>query len=282
VNHRALQRTLFRMQHDPTFAERVQNGTPAACATTGLAVAELALLQSLDPAALSADRGGKRRQQFLRNVSSEFKRCVALGPLGDGDSTWIEAFPTSDVFHRAVASGSPLPRAFGAFATRCTAGEAVARFRSLVTLEVAMARARREPAARPAPKPERVALSPWAHCIEVPAGTHALAGALAELLEHGASKEAIAACGRDPGADPVGAGREVLLLVAPPDPPRPGSLRQLRVEPLAPLLAKFLRAHHEPLPRSAWARFAREHGLDRVAVEAVAADFLRDAILLEA
>lgn len=276
MNHRALQRTLFRMQHDPCFADRVLRGEPAACATVGLEADELALLRGLDRAALSADRGGRRAKQFLRNVTSEFPRCVGLGPLGDGDPSWIEAFPGAPEFHRAVAAGTSLPRAFAAFACR-RAAEAVTSFGSLVTLEAAMARARRERVVRAAPKPGSIALSPWAQLVELPAGTHALASALTGLLEHRAGREAIVAYAR--GLDRELQGNEVVLLAAQVDPPRPGSLRELRVELLPPLLAEFLRAHSESFPRSEWARFAREHDVDRAAVEGVALEFLQDGVL---
>ena len=269
------------MQHDPGFAAAIRRAEPRACATTALGAVELSWVQGLDPAAVAADRGGKRTRQFLRNVSSELPRCVALGPRGDGDPTWIDGFPASPEFHRAVAAATSLPEAFAAFADRHAAAIAAASFRALVGFEAEMVRARRRPVDRLRPGPDRVVLSPWARTVELPVGTHALASALTTLLQRGAGSEALAACGRDGGLRGAEAACEVVLLAAAAEQPRPGALRELRVEPLAPLLAQFLAAHETPLPRAKWSQFASERDLDAAEVEAVAADFLREGVLVQ-
>ncbi|HSJ98614.1 MAG TPA: hypothetical protein VLC53_16180, partial [Myxococcota bacterium] len=143
MDHRRLQRALFRMQHDPTFAGRVRAGDPEASASTGLGSAELAWLRAADPIALAADREGRRAAQLLRNAASEFRLSLALGPAGDGDQAWLAGFPRSSHFHRAVSAGTPLPLALATWAEQLAAGAPCAAFRALLALEAAMARARR-------------------------------------------------------------------------------------------------------------------------------------------
>ncbi len=282
MNHRGLQRALFRMLHDPSFAARVRAGEAQALASLGLVDTELRQLRGLDAVALSADRDGKRLTQFLRNVTSEFGRSVALGPRGDGASDWIITFASSPHLHRAVAEDRSLPRAFAAFAAEQAApgGGPMASFRATLALETAMVEARRQPVARLPPGPGEVVLSPWTRLLELAAGSFALASALTELQQRGAAPADWAACARDKAPDPRPAVRETLLLAAAPEPPRPGAQRELRVEPATPLVAAFLRAHERPSAPSAWRSFALCHDLAVDEVEAVAFDFAREGVLL--
>jgi hypothetical protein len=269
MDHRRLQRALFRMQHDPAFAERVRAGDAAAAASTGLGERELAWLRDADPIAMAADREGRRSAQLLRNVASELRLASTVGPAADGDRAWLAGFPRSPGFHRAVSEGAALPLACAAWAEALAAHAPSALFRALVTLEAAMMRARRQARPPPAAVPAGAVLRvPGARLVELPAGTHAAAVALEQ------------------GAEPAGlavdeARREVLLIAADAAADaRFGRLRPLRVEPLPALVAELLRCAERPLDRAARAAFAALHELVPEQVEAVVAEYVADGVLL--
>jgi hypothetical protein len=215
VNHRAVQRALFRMQLDPGFAPGPEDG---------LGPEELALLRAADPVALSADRDGRRRAQFLRNVSEEFALSCAAGVAAD-------AFTRSPEFHEAVRGDRSLPLAFGRYAERCSASAALEQ-RALVALEQAMARARRELRAARKPGPGEVALAPWAWLVRVPAGTLELAARVRRTLD------------RPGDAD------ETVLVTAERE-AAPFRLRAVEAELVSPALAELLASLVEPRPRAA-------------------------------
>jgi hypothetical protein len=267
TDHRGLQRALFRMQHDPGFAGRVRAGDAAASASTGLGVAELDWLRAADPAALAADRDGRRTRQLLRNVSSELRLAAALGPAGDGDAGWIGAFPRSGSFHDAVAAGDPLPLAFAAFAEREAESASSALFRALVALEAFLVRVRRAAIApAEAPAPGAVVRAPSAHLLVLPAGTHAVAAALTAGAGAGALRGA--------------ATETVLVAVDVSRASRFGRLRALRVEPLSDLVAAFLARAAKPFDRAARAAFAADHGVEPGDVETVADEYVEEGVLL--
>ena len=238
MNHRAVQRALFRMQLDPGFAARLRAGESDA----GLGPGELALLRKADPAALSADRGGRRRSQFLRNVSEEFARSCAAGVPADG-------FTSSPEFHAAVARDTSLPLAFGRYAERCCANGSPGR-RALVGLERALARARRELRAACAPAPGEIALAPWAWLVSLPAGTLDLAAG---------GRNALAADGE-----------ETVLVLATPN-SVPFRLRDVEAELLSPDLARLLASLERPRPR---------HELGE-GTDEIVAELLGDGVLVE-
>ena len=216
MNHRAVQRALFRMQLDPGFAARLRAGGAA----PGLGAAELALLRGADAAGLSADRDRRRRGQFLRNVSGEFARSCAAGVSA-------EAFTSSPEFHAAVAGDASLPLAFGSYAARCSASGSRAQ-RALVALERALARARRELRAEVAPGPGELMLAPRAWLVTLPAGTLELAaGARAALAP---------------------AGEETVLVLGARE-RAPFRLREVEAELVSPDLARLLESLERPRSR---------------------------------
>lgn len=263
---RKLQRSLVRMQHDARFAARLRGGDAAALASTGLPREALDRLRALDPAAVAADRDGKRASQLLRNVASEFRACAAIGPAGDGDARWIDAFPESDCFHAAIRADTSLPLAFARFAETHAASSASDLFRALVALDVAMVRARRDAAERPAPAPGTVALAAGVSIVALPAGTHAAAAALAS----GKAFDRLA----------VDAAAHDSVLIARLGASHFGRLPELRVEPLAPAVASFLEAARQPLDGAALARFASDHELDPADLGTVVDDFIADGVLV--
>jgi uncharacterized protein (UPF0276 family) len=265
---RNIQRALVRMQHDAGFAAQVARGDAAAIASAQLDAAGTAWLRALDPLAVAADRDGRRAAQLVRNVTSEFRLCAAIGPVGDGDA-WTQAFPRSAFFHAAISHDTSLPLAFAAFAETHAAANAMPLFAALVALEAAMARARRETVVASPPPPGTLRLSSAARLVDVAAGTFAAAARLGEKP--------------DPGAPPAVATveREAILIVADlAADARFGRLRPLRVEPLAELVAAFLRHAQRPLDAAACAAFAREHDIADADLAAVVDDYVADGVLL--
>jgi hypothetical protein len=256
------------MQQDPGFAARIRAGDGEACASTRLGEQELGWLRAADPAAVAADREGRRAAQLVRHVASELRLAAAVGPAADGDPSWIGGFPRSTFFHEAAASaGGSLPLAFAAFAEQVAESAPSALFRALVALESFLVRARRaeiEPVEKP--PAGAVVRAAGAHLLVLPAGTHAAAealsaGAPAEALHPGATETVLVA---------VGAGGE----------PRLGRLPALRVEPLPEPVAAFLARAAKPFDRAARAAFAADHGLDPRDVEAVADEYADEGVLV--
>jgi hypothetical protein len=255
VNHRAVQRALFRMQLDPGFAARLRAGESEA----QLGAAELALLRAADPVALSADRDLRRLGQFLRNVSEEFALSRAAGVPAEG-------FPRSPEFHEAVQFDRTLPLAFGRYAERCSASGSPGA-RALAALECALARARRELRAATSPGRDERALAPWAWLLGLPSGTLDLAVRLREALERGAPLPAIGA---------LGEGEEVVLIVAERE-AVPFRLRDVQAEPLSPDLARLLDAAQKP---RTLAQLAIACGEPESDVAEIAAELVADGVLV--
>ncbi|HXZ84899.1 MAG TPA: hypothetical protein VEI82_05365 [Myxococcota bacterium] len=265
MNHRAVQRALFRMQLDPRFAERVAAREPEAVRSAGLGPDELALLAGADRIALSADREGRRRAQFLRNVAGEFALSLAAAARAE----LVDEFPASPEFHAAVTAGDSLPLAFARHLAARTA-QAPALVRALVSLEVALARLRRAVGAAPELAPGEVARAPWVELLAVPAGTLAAAAALRSALDRGAT----------PGRVDVSAtALETLLLRRTPE-PAPFRLPAVELEALSPALADLLARAAKPLGRAARADYARAVEIAPAELEQVVAGLVADRVLL--
>ncbi len=250
MDHRRLQRALFRMQLDPGFAARLRVGD--AEAARGLAKPELELLLDADARAVSADRDGRRAAQFLANVASEFPLSCAAGLSVDG-------FTSSAEFHDAVCADASLLLALARYASR-RSGELTPAVRALVALEAALVRARRELRRVRAPGAGEVALAPWAWAVTLPEGTLALATDMHAALDRGAALPAFA----------ISPARgEILLLRAEPE-PKAFRLRAVEVEALSPALGALLLDLHEPRVRSELNRDADE----------VVAELLADRVLV--
>ncbi len=274
MNHRRLQRALFRMQHDPGFAERLRAAEPEAVASTGLGPAERACLAAADPAGIAADRDGKRAAQLLSNVSSEFPLSTRGLERDGGRAAWTSAFPASREFHHAVSHDESLPLAFAAFAEREAARRGGTVLAGLVALEAAMARARRGARATPDPGPGEVVLAGTAHLLSVPSGLFAFATGLRVALDRAGAPPP-----RPPAALESVREREDLLVAAGAR-PRAFGLRPVRVEPLAPLPAAFLRRARAPLPAAARRAFAAEHDVDFDELASVVKEWCVEGILI--
>lgn len=184
VDHRKLQRTLFRMMLDPTVSP------------------DHPWLRDVDRTALSADHGDRRRKQLLGNVALEFVHTVRTAP------PFLDGFVSSPELHAALDSDAPLPLAFAAWAARVLPE---GPWTALLALETAMAVARRTESHRPAAPLDR---SPGTWVVTLPEGTVALADALQTGQEPpfaGTGLETVVIL----GTGPLGPGRTVTVEVVP-------------------------------------------------------------------
>jgi hypothetical protein len=249
IDHRRLQRALFRLQLDPGWAPGDELGP-----------AERALLAAAHPAGLSADPGGRRRAQFLRNVTSEFPLALAVTQ----DAALAERFTASREFHEAVASDSSLPLAFAAHL-------AAAEPSPLAALEAALARARRARRAPPTLASGEVALAPWVELLELPAGSLAAAERVRAALDAGEPTPI--------GVEITGAGSEALLLRREPEPP-PFRLASVEIERLSPALAGLLARSARPLSPESCALEARAAGLTLEELQEIIDGLVAERILI--
>ncbi len=257
MDHRRVQRALFRMQLDAGFQSRLRNGDPSA--TRGLSGAELRVLCGLDESAVRADPGGGREKQFLSNVTSEFpisrvlvrERCF-LGDVEFGD---------------AVRDDRSLPLAFARFAQREARSQRSGSARALVDLECALARARRELRTQGRPRSGELVLAPWVWLESAPEGTLALAARIRESIGAGADWPEL---GQEPSAS------ETLLIRSAP-PARPLGLREVEVEHLSPALARLLQAALESATRDALAAVS---STPRAELDPVLDELIADRVLV--
>ncbi|MCB9830868.1 MAG: hypothetical protein H6807_00205 [Planctomycetes bacterium] len=267
MNHRLLQRTLFRMFFDPLLRGRVLAGERAV--EPGLTEAEFALLARLDPLALAADPGDARRRQLLGNLLTEFPLTAAFAPDAWRKRGLPEAFPTSSYFHDALGDDRPLPLAFADFLLdRFGDGDGLAR--DFLRLEVAMARCRRDPGARPVLVDDQVQLAPGRALHPAPDG----------LAETASAARAAMARGEAPtGPRRFGAATGRLLLVR-QEPANPWALPEVTIEELSPAVAGLLERALRPLDRAARRRYAEGLGADAGTVESFVAELVAEGVLI--
>lgn len=267
--HRELQRTLFRMQADASFARAIFAAEPDALATTGLAADDLALLTAVDPRAVRADPGGKRRAQIAGNATSEYLLTLAVAARDGGD--FLNAFLAAPEFHAALAANGRLPLAFGDFAARYAQERADAPLAALVALEHGMASLRR--AARrpgPAPKTGDMRLSAAARTLELPSGTLAWSVALRAALDAGRAATL---------AELSAAATETVLLHL-PEGAELHRLADVRLELLEPPADALMRRAANPLSPEERAAFARAHGAEPADLEAFLTPFIDEGVLV--
>ncbi|HKC51446.1 MAG TPA: hypothetical protein VKF60_11685 [Myxococcota bacterium] len=266
MDHRRVQRALFRMQLDPRFAERLRARESEAVASAALGAEELALVAGADPAGVSADRDGKRRAQFLRNVTSEFALSLAVA----AEPGLVEAFPESREFHGAVARDASLPLAFARWLEK-RAARATALLRALCTLESALAAARRSRRPGPSLVAGEVALAPWAELVRVAEGTLDAAARVRAALDRGEPTPI--------GVAVSSAELETLLLQRAPE-PEPFRLPEVAVELLSPELAALLARAAKPLDPAALAVHGRGAGVSQADLAEVVAGLVAARILI--
>ncbi len=242
VDTRGLQRTLFRMLLDPTFAAAVRE-----CGS-GLGPREDAWLRGLDPDLLAADAGGRRRDQLLGNVALEFLRTVRAAP------PFHEDFVGAPELHAALAHDRPLALAFAAFADRVLPE---GPWRAVLSLDTALAEARRLP---PAERGPGLQLSPRARVVTLPHGTLAAAQALQV----------------DEDPPTVGPGTEEVLVLARPSAPHREV--DVHVEVLPDAIAELLRSL--PLDAQGLRAFGARHDADDAEVAGLLDGLCTDGVVV--
>lgn len=268
MNHRAVQRTLFRMLLDEDFRARVLDGGEL----EGFDRRERSLLESASPACLSADRGGKRRGQILGNLVGEYVLSFAVSPASAERRGFPAAFFTTDLFHDAVMRDRRLPLAFAEYIESVAEREGDAAFSSFVALEAAMARARRGLRGDVSPGESEIVIAPGVELVELPGGTVALAERMRAALDAGE---------RPPSVDALGGGsdREVAMAVGRPA-ANPRALADVAVEVLTPAVATVLAAAARcPQGVGDRAALAIELGAEPAALEEFVDSLVQDGVV---
>ncbi|MEZ6197005.1 MAG: hypothetical protein R3F20_14960 [Planctomycetota bacterium] len=264
MNHRRVQRALFSMLHDEHFASALRRGED--WAREGLSEDEWRLLAAADPAAITADRDGRRRTQAMGNVLKEFLLSASAADaagraLGAG-------FLSSRGFHRAVREDGSIPLAFLAFAEEQAREWGDDGVTTLLAVEGALARERRARRARPTPGPREIVLAPEAGTAVVPAGAAAFAESWRARLD-----------GAELVPSPRPAGEETLLIVTRPTAGGFGA-PEVTVETLGELAAPLFRLAREPVGPQGRRRYAEERGATLDELDAFLDDFVTEGVLL--
>jgi hypothetical protein len=269
MDHRRLQRTLFRMHLDAGFAGAIRRGDGAACASTGLEADDLRLLRDADAAGIAADKNGRRRMQVAGNVAAEFLLAVALGAEGRGGSALVDGFFASPEFHDAVVHDESFALAFARYLERIALTVKQPMFAAFVALEAAMARVRRERGDAPRLAPDEVVRRPSARLVPLPEGTLDHASRLRAALDRGETLP--------PPPPRVARDRATVLVAAAPSVPH--RLPDVKVEALSPVVASFLERASKPMLRAARDAFARECEATPAELDEMVAEFVRDGVL---
>ena len=143
IDHRSLQKTLFRMALDPAFSAAVFRGDVKARASTGLGAREMELLMAVDARAIAADKGARRRGQILGNLTMEYRGTLLAATLLGFKDDLAELFLSSGEFHTAVREGKRLPIVFGSYLRLRAMKLRSPLLREIAGLEAAMATLRR-------------------------------------------------------------------------------------------------------------------------------------------
>jgi hypothetical protein len=297
----SLYRVMVRMLFDPDFARAVYAEGDAALVGVALTAEEHGWLVAGDRRAYRTDT--MRRARALAGLMEEFPTASAFvlrrGREGAvrPERELLDAFFSSERFHRCVQDGGSMVFAFAAYLA-LPAHEGVAadpRVAPLVALESAIAELRRtgppvEQAAR-ARSPHdrraggRLALAGWARLVRLPAGTHELHRRVGKaLVAH--ERELLASLLDARWSLPVlldldADADEHLLVERPPEPGRSWAETEVRYAPVTAELAGLLETAAGGAGRAELAARARELGA-AVGEETSILDGLRDEGLLVA
>jgi hypothetical protein len=270
IRPRAVQRALFRMQHDPGFAARLRDREHEAVSSADLSEDELSLLLEASAAAIGADAGGRRLAQFLRNVSSE--HALTLARAASVAPEMLASFPASESFHRAIHEDLRLPIAFAEHAAAVAAASGDALLVALASIERAMARARRDGFAHGRGS-GRFALSPRATILAVPAGSLQAAATLREALD--ASGDVPVDLRVEPSTT-----EHVLVLGAPRESAH--RLAEATLELLSPLAGALLMLVRDGGDDDALAAFRARHAASEDEVEGFLTSLVADGVVIPA
>ncbi|MCB9779584.1 MAG: hypothetical protein H6742_13555 [Alphaproteobacteria bacterium] len=127
-----LQRVVVRMLHDPAFADAVLAGQRV----PELSPHDLALLRRTDPRQYRTDP--YRRGRLVTALAEELPATAALVGNGGRSMPRLDAFLSSEAFHRCIQDRGSLAGAFAGWAEHQGAGD-------IARLEGTVAAARRDP-----------------------------------------------------------------------------------------------------------------------------------------
>lgn len=255
----------------------------------------------LDPRALSADPGGRRRSQLLGNSASEFTLSLAATRAHRALTSLLESFVESAHFHGALIHGGRLPLAFGNHGLEQVRSAKLAGPEALVRLELEMAHLRRGSTAPTIPnphppkgswpvdrpilssvpeilpdpdplKPGCVRLSVTARLVSLPLGAFNWASELQAALERGSAELPSA-----PVWEPDPEVERVLLRTLLAE--SPFQLPAIESELLSSPTSELLELAREPLSRTARNDFAEAHGATPGELESFVLELVGDRIL---
>jgi hypothetical protein len=282
--HVAAQRAVVRMLFDPRFAEAARRDPDRVLAALDPALRRQ--LVAVDDRAFRVDR--LRQRRTLRTLSEEFKGSTTLALAETRSLAFLERFFESAAFHRAVDEGGLLALAYAEFlGYEIAAGKLTTpSLAGVLTIESALARARREAAAAGAAKltaatvdegaGDQLQLAPGVVSVTVPAGAMAALQQAERYLFEVNLMPAIALCDDAPRLqlDASVADRTPLHLVAVPT--SSGVSLVTIDEPLAVLLRCLWPT---PRPRSAVLAEAAARGLPPADARARLQELLADEIV---
>ncbi len=269
----ALQRVVVRMLFDPELVQAVYADPEDALAEVELNSRERNWLRQPDPRAWGTDR--YRRSRGLQAVLEEFPCALAAG-VGDGKALGrLDAFFSSQRFHRCIQERGSLALSFAAWCLQ-SAPEACFQTplaRALLRLESGIARLRRRPSSRPA-QGSRLRLAAHVALLTLPGGS---LDAYQRLCRELATRDPVAEllAGKRPGAG--------LSLLVQPDAEEQVLLEerdgQVGVELCNPGLAGLLRRAAEGCSRAQLCAAARALGAEPGEDLDVIADFVAQGLL---
>lgn len=184
IDHRRLQRVLFRMQLDPRFCDDLLAGTAKAVKSSGLSERELGWLRKAGHAAITADKDKKRAGQVLGNITLEYRTSITVA-IAVGDRL-REDFFADDLFHDAMMNGERLPIVFGRYAARRAQESAHPLLIDAVAIDRVLVDARRGDAERRSANPSaQWRLAAHVRTVVVRDGTHEYLTALRAAVDRG-------------------------------------------------------------------------------------------------
>ncbi len=261
-----LQRVVVRMLHDPAFRAAVYADPARALTGLPLSAADHALLIRADPRAWSVDP--HRADRVLGALLHELP-VTALALLLDGvPLPPIAGFFRTPSFHDAIMARRSLAPAF---AEHLATLARTPRARALLSLERAIVRLRRAPAAYPPPPPGHLRLSPRALPVALAAGTLHLWDVARKAL--GPEPTAALVAARLPRLGDVDPReREWVLLEMNGDSPQAGFIGEA--------LGRLLEAAERPVARAHLAGLVQSEGADASEAAEVIAELVADQLLV--
>ncbi len=263
MDHRLIQRTLFRMQLDSNFANQIRERNAAALSTTGLEADDLEWLISADWIAVSADPGGRRLSQLIGNVVAEYACSVSLAVDELGMTDVAAAFASSPEFHVAISCDRSLPIEFGGYLARRFGEREDRPIDSVLAYERVMVDARRAPRTAPVPACGEVVLAGSARIIGLKSNTFDRVRA---FREDGSTASSVKGTG-------IRSVREKLLITT-GERPHPGALHAVDVEVLSDSVAEILSLAEKPLGPADRAKLAEKRDVEPEELD----DFFRGLI----